>query len=362
MNNENSDLQQLKALALAATPGPWVHRFDPGNPAGVQHGVKLEGEHGCWVADFLDNADRSTEGGGAGERNAAFVAAANPAVVLGLIARIESLTTVPEQAPSTEQEWAKVDPAVAFHLIERHAEDWADAGRMMEAWRAAVSAATKPTACALPPTGWTCTRAPGHEGPCAAVPTEVCADDYTPEQMVVYQHGVEDGKLVARGMERYKAGIAAREAATKPAAAPQKDTPESMANSNARFAIDGAIQYGRENRNQPPSTDHWLYEYWNIGRQLNEAGRTGWDNVTPMAAAPASSTTGAAQTTEEVRDQALEDAALAAEKVQDDYSERQGGKWPELRDDAATGAGDCATAIRALKRPTPTHSSEAGDA
>jgi len=63
-----------------------------------------------------------------------------------------------------------------------------------------------------------------------------------------------------------------------------KDTPESMANSNARFAIDGAIQYGRENRNQPPSTDHWLYEYWNIGRQLNEAGRTGWDNVTPLAA------------------------------------------------------------------------------
>ena len=50
------------------------------------------------------------------------------------------------------------------------------------------------------------------------MPTEVCADDYTPEQFAIYQHGVEDGKLVARGMERYKAGVAAREAATKPTA------------------------------------------------------------------------------------------------------------------------------------------------
>jgi hypothetical protein len=61
-----------------------------------------------------------------------------------------------------------------------------------------------------------------------------------------------------------------------------KDTPESMAGSNARFAIDGAIQFGRENRNAPPSTDHWLYEYWNIGQQLRRLGETGWDNVTPM--------------------------------------------------------------------------------
>lgn len=56
-------------------------------------------------------------------------------VSIDLIARIERLTAVPEQAPSAEQEWAKVDPAVAFHLIERHAENWADAGRMMLAWR-----------------------------------------------------------------------------------------------------------------------------------------------------------------------------------------------------------------------------------
>ena len=121
-----------------------------------------------------------------------------------------------------------------FHgwLMSKHPDGQWVSQRKLESWEVMQSedqrdygivhetAATKPTACALPPTGWTCTRAPGHEGPCAAVATEVCADDYTPEQMVIYQHGVEDGKLVARGMERYKAGIAAREAATKPAAAP----------------------------------------------------------------------------------------------------------------------------------------------
>lgn len=32
-------------------------------------------------------------------------------------------------------------------------------------------------ACKVPPAGWHCTRAPGHEGPCAAVPTDgVIAD------------------------------------------------------------------------------------------------------------------------------------------------------------------------------------------
>jgi hypothetical protein len=51
----------------------------------------------------------------------------------------------------------------------------------------------------------------------------------------------------------------------------------------------------------------------------------------------------------DIEDVVLERAALAAEKVQDNYNEKQGGKWPELRDDAATGAGDCAAAIRAMK-------------
>jgi hypothetical protein len=35
------------------------------------------------------------------------------------------------------QDWKDMDGATAFHLIERHAEDWADVGRMMGQWLAA---------------------------------------------------------------------------------------------------------------------------------------------------------------------------------------------------------------------------------
>ncbi len=44
-------------------------------------------------------------------------------------------------APDTSQEWAKLDGATAFHLIERHGDGWADTGRMMESWLAARIAA-----------------------------------------------------------------------------------------------------------------------------------------------------------------------------------------------------------------------------
>lgn len=82
---ELPDLDRLEALARAATPGEWLHRIDTGN-YGAQHCIKLAGEHGEWVCDCIDNADVKTEGGIAGERNAAFIAAANPAAVLALIA------------------------------------------------------------------------------------------------------------------------------------------------------------------------------------------------------------------------------------------------------------------------------------
>lgn len=61
------------------------------------------------------------------------------------------------------------------------------------------------------------------------------------------------------------------------------DTSESMAASNTRFAIDGAIQLGRESRKEPPSTAHWLYKYWNIGRQLATFGATVGANEAPVA-------------------------------------------------------------------------------
>lgn len=42
---------------------------------------------------------------------------------------------------------------------------------------------------------------------------------------------------------------------------------------NARFAIDGAMDYGRLGINKPPSDDHWLMQYWLIGQRLAQLSR-----------------------------------------------------------------------------------------
>ena len=39
-------------------------------------------------------------------------------------------------------------------------------------------------------------------------------------------------------------------------------------NQNARFAIEGCIEYGRQGVNPPPD-DHWLAPFWNMGKQLS---------------------------------------------------------------------------------------------
>jgi hypothetical protein len=38
---------------------------------------------------------------------------------------------------------------------------------------------------------------------------------------------------------------------------------------NARFAIEGAIEYGRNGVYAPPD-DHWLAPFWHMGKQLSE--------------------------------------------------------------------------------------------
>jgi hypothetical protein len=53
-----------------------------------------------------------------------------------------------ELTPNIEdasQDWAKLDGAVAWHLIERHAENWADVGKMMDEYVAAKLAKPEPT-------------------------------------------------------------------------------------------------------------------------------------------------------------------------------------------------------------------------
>ena len=68
-----SDYSELKRLSEAATPGPWVKTID---------GVMPEGEKFGIFGNF---------GANNGEANRGFIAAANPAAVLALIAEVEGL-------------------------------------------------------------------------------------------------------------------------------------------------------------------------------------------------------------------------------------------------------------------------------
>lgn len=44
-----------------------------------------------------------------------------------------------------------------------------------------------------------------------------------------------------------------------------------MHEQNARFAIDGAIAFGKAGINKPEADDHWLLKYWEIGQELAQA-------------------------------------------------------------------------------------------
>lgn len=48
------------------------------------------------------------------------------------------------------------------------------------------------------------------------------------------------------------------------------------------------------------------------------------------------------------RQSALEEAAKVCEDIADEFNRSEGGKWPELKSDAQTGASQCEAALRAL--------------
>lgn len=60
-----------------------------------------------------------------------------------------SLITPDEPPLEARQDWAKLRGAIAFQIIERHADDWDEIDTMMEEWRVArtqaVAARTLPT-------------------------------------------------------------------------------------------------------------------------------------------------------------------------------------------------------------------------
>jgi hypothetical protein len=145
---ELPDLDHLEALARAATPGRWMRLFG-------ERTVYDRMEDGCRGNAIV----RADLGYGLQDiSNLDFIAGANPAAVLELIAlaRRAAIANQPaptvslEDRPEDDQQWAKVDPAVAFHLIERHAEDCADAGRLMLQWYNAISRAAQQEPVAAP--------------------------------------------------------------------------------------------------------------------------------------------------------------------------------------------------------------------
>ena len=68
-----ADLGELKALAVAATPGPWV-----------------DGVHTVWQDDYVTDYDMVCKM--MSHEDSAYIAAANPAAILTLIAKVESLS------------------------------------------------------------------------------------------------------------------------------------------------------------------------------------------------------------------------------------------------------------------------------
>jgi len=79
-------IDELRNLAQAATPGPWVVNGDPLVNEGAPH---LMTEDGYAIADFWGN--ESSLGLKGNEQNAAFIATANPAAILALIQQRDEL-------------------------------------------------------------------------------------------------------------------------------------------------------------------------------------------------------------------------------------------------------------------------------
>lgn len=82
---DNLDLKELRRLAIQATPGPWKANY-------------------CEIRDTADKMIIYDEGGHSSE-DAAYIAAANPAVILALLDRVE-------RAEADAERYGKIKKAV----------------------------------------------------------------------------------------------------------------------------------------------------------------------------------------------------------------------------------------------------------
>lgn len=77
--------------------------------------------------------------------------------------------------------------------------------------------------------------------------------------------GVYKGSIVSLG-EKALAATAAQQQEVPTAQTEQQ--PEPVHLQNARFSIDGAIELGKQGVGKPPSDNHWLMPYWQMGAEL----------------------------------------------------------------------------------------------
>jgi hypothetical protein len=131
----NNDLQQLKALAAAAAPGPWtwddkVWDYDPEHQSpwliDANEAPIIMGRMKCCEADAL------------------FIASSSPDTILALIARIESLAADAERKDSVlEQAREALKRFLSYGRVFRHhlnsTDPYDDAEQAIEAIDAAIA-------------------------------------------------------------------------------------------------------------------------------------------------------------------------------------------------------------------------------
>ena len=128
--HETPDVAELRRLAEAATPGPWdFHRPHPAYRAYSIEQVMPEGHLGEAVAVTEE---------GAVEGNAAYIAAASPDVVLGLLDRLAHMTEARDNARAEVERLTALVEAVREYAAARQAN--IDHGPLLSARKAAHDA------------------------------------------------------------------------------------------------------------------------------------------------------------------------------------------------------------------------------
>lgn len=319
-----ADLQQLKALALAATPGPW-------------HVTKY-----CSVMD--QDMDTLVASSDSSNEDRAFIAAANPVVVLDLVARIERLKTSFELARANYEQVveknaelnARIERSTAHvQPVNTFSERVENAAGNEQVERAASGA-----------------TASGDELPESLVldmARAACLDTSRISTVIDFAGSVARAAVSASTKPTAQAFLAAElpaaepvyrvsDIATKPAAAPV-----------AWLATDldgrGDVAFTKEEAKRRAG-EGCIHFYPLFDVEVPDA-------------TPAASTIEAAQTADQVRDQALEDAARHCESAEllFDVDELMQRTKKEL---TAITANMLAEGVRALKRPATTHNLEAG--